>query len=107
MLREEPFVVLTPATMSGRNAHAVLKKQPFIRLHRRVYAGQLIDTYLHKAGIRPKELFELDGAIAVMVDRGLGVTLLRIGRRRGRRAYRCENGLCQTARSGGAPVFCG
>jgi DNA-binding transcriptional LysR family regulator len=43
-----------------------------------MYAGQLIDEYLRKAGIRPKERLELDGLelIAVMVDRGLGVSLL-------------------------------
>ncbi len=78
VLREEPFVVLTPAAMPGRDPHALLMKEPFIRLDRRVYAGQLIDAYLRKAGIRPKELFELDGfeAIVVMVDRGLGVTIL-------------------------------
>jgi DNA-binding transcriptional LysR family regulator len=78
VLREEPFVVLTPAAMPGRDPHAILMKEPFIRLDRSVYAGQLIDAYLRKAGIHPKELFELDGleAIAVMVDRGLGVTLL-------------------------------
>jgi DNA-binding transcriptional LysR family regulator len=78
VLREEPFVVLTPASMPGRDPHALLMKEPFIRLDRSVYAGQMIDSYLRKAGIRPKELFELDGleAIAVMVDRGLGVTLL-------------------------------
>jgi DNA-binding transcriptional LysR family regulator len=78
LLREEPFVVLTPASQRGRDPHAILAQEPFIRLHRSVYAGQLIDGYLRKAGIRPKELFELDGleAIAVMVDRGLGVSLL-------------------------------
>jgi DNA-binding transcriptional LysR family regulator len=69
---------LTPASMRARDPHAVLAREPFIRLDRSVYAGQLIDGYLRKAGIRPRELFELDGleAIAVMVDRGLGVTLL-------------------------------
>jgi DNA-binding transcriptional LysR family regulator len=78
VLREEPFVVLTPSSMRARDPHAVLAREPFIRLDRSVYAGQLIDGYLRKAGIRPRELFELDGleAIAVMVDRGLGVTLL-------------------------------
>jgi DNA-binding transcriptional LysR family regulator len=37
-----------------------------------------VDDYLRKAGIRPRELFEIDGgaSIAVMVDRGLGVSLL-------------------------------
>jgi DNA-binding transcriptional LysR family regulator len=77
-LREEPFVVLTPSSMPARDAHAVLAKEPFIRLDRNVYAGQLIDQYLRKAGIRPHERYELDGLelIVVMVDRGLGVSLL-------------------------------
>jgi DNA-binding transcriptional LysR family regulator len=64
--------------MRTRSAHAILKDEPFIRLDRRVYAGQAIDAYLRKAGIRPHERFEMDGpeAIAVMVDRGLGVAIL-------------------------------
>jgi DNA-binding transcriptional LysR family regulator len=78
VLREEPFVVLVPAASTARDAHAVLAREPFIRLDRRVYAGQLIDGYLRKVKIRPRERFELDGLelIAVMVDRGLGVSLL-------------------------------
>jgi DNA-binding transcriptional LysR family regulator len=78
VLREEPFVVLTPAGLKARNAHEVLTREPFIRLDRKVFAGRLIDDYLRKAGIRPKDRYELDGLelIAVMVDRGLGVSLL-------------------------------
>lgn len=77
-LREEPFVVITPAAMRARHPHAILADEPFIRLDRKVYAGQRIDSYLRKIGIRPNERFELDGleAIVIMVDRGLGVTLL-------------------------------
>ena len=78
VLREEPFVVLVPASVTGRDPHAILAREPFIRLDRKVFAGKLIDAYLRNAGIRPKERFELDGLelIAVMVDRGLGVSLL-------------------------------
>jgi len=78
VLREEPFVVLTPASLKARNAHEVLAQEPFIRLDRKVFAGRLIDDYLRKVGIRPKDRYELDGLelIAVMVDRGLGVSLL-------------------------------
>lgn len=78
LLREEPFVVLTAKSLRMRDPHEILSRQPFIRLTRNVYAGQLIDNYLRKVGIRPKELFELDGfeLIAMLVDRGLGVTLL-------------------------------
>ena len=77
-LREEPFVVLTPSSMRGTEPHKILAREPFIRLDRRVHAGGLIDSYLRRARIRPNELFELDGveAIAVMVDRGLGVSIL-------------------------------
>jgi DNA-binding transcriptional LysR family regulator len=78
VLREEPFVVLTSASLKARAAHEILAREPFIRLDRKVFAGRLIDDYLRKAGIRPKERYELDGLelIAVMVDRGLGVSLL-------------------------------
>lgn len=78
LLREEPFVVLTARSMRMRDPHEILASQPFIRLTRNVYAGQLIDNYLRKMGIKPKELFEFDGfdLIATMVDRGLGVSLL-------------------------------
>jgi DNA-binding transcriptional LysR family regulator len=78
LLREELLVVLTSASMRARDPHAILASEPFIRLDRKVWAGQLIDGYLRKAGIRPRERFELDSleAIAVMVDRGLGVSLV-------------------------------
>ena len=78
LLREEPFVVITPAAMPSIHPHKILSTEPFIRLDRQVYAGQLIDAYLRKVGIRPHERLEIDGpeAIAIMVDRGLGVALL-------------------------------
>jgi DNA-binding transcriptional LysR family regulator len=78
VLREEPFVVLAPASLKARDAHKVLAQEPFIRLDRRVFAGRLIDDYLRKIRIKPKDRYELDGLelIAVMVDRGLGVSLL-------------------------------
>jgi DNA-binding transcriptional LysR family regulator len=78
VLREEPFVVLTATSVKSRNAHEVLATEPFIRLDRKVFAGRLIDDYLRKTGIRPKDRYELDGLelIAVMIDRGLGVSLL-------------------------------
>lgn len=77
-LRQEPLVVLTPAAMPARDAKILLASEPFIRLDRRSWAGQLIDGYLRRAGIRPRERFEIDSypAIATMVDRGLGVGLV-------------------------------
>jgi len=78
LLREEPLIVLTRASAPSRNPLAILASEPFIRIDRNLWPGRLVDGYLRKAGIRPHELFEIDGieAIAVMVDRGLGVSLV-------------------------------
>jgi DNA-binding transcriptional LysR family regulator len=78
VLRTEPLIVLTPASATIRDPHVALTTEPFIRLAPAGWGGRLIDGYLRHARIRPKERFELDGpeAIAVMVDRGLGVSLV-------------------------------
>src|SRR5229473_5925027 len=73
----KPLIVLTTAPARSRKPHNILTSEPFIRLDRKVWGGRLVGDYLRKAGIRPRELFEIDqaDAIAVMVDRGLGVSL--------------------------------
>jgi DNA-binding transcriptional LysR family regulator len=78
VLREDPLVVLTRAPAPTRHPHTILAQEPFIQLERNLWGARLVDNYLRKAGIRPKVRYELDGleAIAVMVDRGLGVSLL-------------------------------
>lgn len=78
LLREEPLVVLAPACMAGRDPHELLASQPLIRYDRQQWGGRQADQYLRLAGIVPRERFELNAlnAIAVMVDRGLGVSLV-------------------------------
>lgn len=78
LLREEPLVVLAPERMAGRDPHELLSTQPFIRYDRNQWGGHQVDQYLHMVGIKPRERFELNAlnAIAVMVDRGLGVSLV-------------------------------
>ena len=78
MLREEPLIVLTRAPARSRKPHAILASEPFIRLDRKLWPGRLVDDYLRKVGIQPRELFEIGQLepIAVMVSRGLGVSLL-------------------------------
>ncbi|MFF7710778.1 LysR substrate-binding domain-containing protein [Pseudomonas sp. NPDC007930] len=77
-LVDEPFVVLAPPAMAGRDPHEVLRSEPFIRYHRRSYGGMLAEQYLVNAGIVPHERFEFDAldAIAAMVQGGLGVSLV-------------------------------
>ncbi|MEZ0168006.1 LysR family transcriptional regulator [Microvirga sp. TS319] len=78
VLREEPLLVIVPSSMGGLDAHTVLEAEPFIRYGRSLWGGRLVDNYLAQAKLRPRERFELStlDAIAVMVDRGLGVSLV-------------------------------
>lgn len=78
LLREEPLVVLAPARLAGSDPHQLLREEPLIRYDRHEWGGRQADEYLRKAGIVPRERFELNAlnAIAVMVDRGLGVSLV-------------------------------
>ncbi len=76
-LCEEPLVVMAPARWSRSDAHTLLRERPFIRFDRTLGGGRQADAYLRKAGIVPRERFELSSlpAIAMLVDRGLGVSL--------------------------------
>lgn len=76
-LAEEPLVVLAPARWGHRDAHALLREEPLIRFNRQLGGGKQADAYLRKVGINPRERFELSSlpAIAMLVDRGLGVSL--------------------------------
>lgn len=78
LLREEPLVVLAPEALAGIDPHELLATRPLIRYDRHQWGGRLADDYLRGAGIVPIERFELNAlnAIAVMVDRGLGVSLV-------------------------------
>lgn len=78
LLREEPLVVLAPARLAGCDPHQLLREQPLIRYDRHEWGGRKADEYLRRAGIVPRERLELNAlnAIAVMVDRGLGVSLV-------------------------------
>jgi len=78
LLREEPLIVLAPQHMADRDPHELLANEPLIRYDRNQWGGRQADEYLRKVGITPHERFEVNAlnAIAVMVDRGLGVSLV-------------------------------
>ena len=76
--REEPLVLLAPAAMPVADVHRAIEEEPFVRYDRNAVGGQLADAYLRQHSLRPRQRCELDGldAIAVLVDRGLGVSLV-------------------------------
>jgi len=75
---QERYIVIAASALRSFDPHDLLRTEPFIRYDRSLWSGQLADEYLRKTHIAPKELMELDGleAIAVLVDRGLGVSLV-------------------------------
>lgn len=78
LLREEPLVLLVPRHLAQQDPHALLRAQPLIRYDRSLGGGQMVERYLRAAQITPRERFELSSlvAIAMMVQRGLGVALV-------------------------------
>lgn len=78
-LTEEPLVVVAPGSYRGkRDAHALLRTEPFIQYDRRIWGGRLADRYLRERGIQPRVRLEIDGlmTIATLVSRGIGISLL-------------------------------
>ena len=78
VLREEPLIVLAPAHLAHRDPHDLLANEPLIRFDRNQWGGRHAEDYLRRHNIVPRERFELNAlnAIAVMVDRGLGVSIV-------------------------------
>lgn len=78
LLREEPLVLLAPSRLANCDPHQLLRNSPLIRYDRSLGGGKQADRYLRAAGIVPHERFELSSllAIAMMVDRGLGVSVV-------------------------------
>ena len=77
-MREEPLVLIAAGDVDISDPHRLLMDEPFIRYDRNHWGGRLAQRYLRHCGIVPNDRFELDAleAIAVMVDRGLGISLV-------------------------------
>jgi len=77
-LRHEPLVVLAPARDADKDPLDLLRHLPLVRYDRQLAGGKLADRYLQEQGIRPRERLELNSvmAIALLVERGLGVGLV-------------------------------
>ncbi|KKC33929.1 LysR family transcriptional regulator [Devosia psychrophila] len=77
-IRTEPLLLIRPESLAMEDPRELLSTQPFIRYDRNHWGGRLAENYLRYLDIVPEDRFELDAleAIAVMVDSGLGVSLV-------------------------------
>lgn len=78
MLQEEPLTVIAPLNIKGRDAHDLLKTEPFIRYHRKAFSGQLVDRYLKDNNLFPRQRLEIDSLLTIvsLVERGMGVAIV-------------------------------
>ncbi len=77
-LRREPLVFIAHQDMSFDTPAVALARHPFIRYDRNQWGGQIVDRYLREHELNVEEWLELDAldAIAALVDRGLGVSIV-------------------------------
>jgi len=77
-LRTEPLVLICPEDWAGDDPLALLRARPFIRYDRNNWGGRLAERWMKDMGLTLREGLELDQleAIAVMVNRGLGVSIV-------------------------------
>lgn len=77
-LRRDPLIVLTSAKETETDPVEIIRNAPFIRYDRKHWGGRSGEAYLRRLKLSPREKYELDSleAIAVLVDRGLGVSLV-------------------------------
>jgi len=77
-LRQERLLLIVPPAVEGLDPLVLLRREPFIRYDRNHWGGRIVDLYLRRMGIRPRERYELDSleAITILVSRGLGVSLI-------------------------------
>lgn len=77
-IADEPFIVICKPDLAHRTAEDLLTNEPLIRYDRGHWGGRLADSYLLERKIKTTDRLELDSleAIAVLVDRGLGVSLV-------------------------------
>lgn len=80
-IMEEPLVVIAAADALGDSFDELLMSYPYIGLDRGDWGGRLISDYLHSRGIvlRPSLEFDTVEAVIMMVQRGLGVSILHQG----------------------------
>lgn len=87
-VRNEPLVVLAPASYRETDPNQLLRSNPLICYDRSLWGGQLAANYFRDHNIHPKIRIEAASIelIASLVSKGLGVSLVPD----------CEGGLLQT-----------
>ncbi|MFL9903158.1 LysR family transcriptional regulator [Paraburkholderia fungorum] len=79
-LFSEPFGLIAPIERSGTPLRELLATTPFLQFDREAWTGAMIEAYLRRKRLTFTPIIELNSleAIAAMVARGLGVSIVPI-----------------------------
>ncbi|HDR9486682.1 LysR family transcriptional regulator [Burkholderia aenigmatica] len=77
-LAQEPFRLIVPRNVKGKDWAALLASEPFVRYDRASFGGRQVDRFLRKMHIAVRDTCELDelDAIVKLVENGVGVALV-------------------------------
>jgi len=77
-LVQEPYVLVAPARVPGKDWRLLLQEQPFLRYDRASFGGRMVERFLRREGIAVRDAIELDEipGLIHMAAKGLGVALV-------------------------------
>lgn len=77
-LVHEPFMLLVPAALKGKDWRKLIQAHPFLRYERTSFGGRLVERFLRDMQIGVNESIELDEiqGLVQLVANGLGVALV-------------------------------
>ncbi|WP_411884452.1 LysR family transcriptional regulator [Polaromonas sp. YR568] len=77
-LVQEPFMLLVPAALKGKDWRKLLQAQAFLRYDRKSFGGRQVERFLRDMQISVNESIELDDiqGLIQLVAQGLGVALV-------------------------------
>ncbi|MDR6888698.1 MULTISPECIES: LysR family transcriptional regulator [Variovorax] len=77
-LVHEPYVLIAPRKVPGKDWRALIQEQPFLRYDRASFGGRMVERFLRREGIVVNDSIELDEipGLIHMTSKGLGVALV-------------------------------
>ncbi|QGW84575.1 LysR family transcriptional regulator [Variovorax paradoxus] len=77
-LVHEPYVLIAPKKMPGKDWRTLIQEHPFLRYDRASFGGRMVERFLRREGIVVNDSIELDEipGLIHMTSKGLGVALV-------------------------------
>lgn len=77
-LAHEPYVLIAPRTVPGKDWRTLIESQPFLRYDRASFGGRMVEAFLRREGLAVNDAIEIDEipGLIHLAAKGLGVALV-------------------------------